>query len=161
MGFDQKFPLQASKQRASRKAAVERLSHGPVWAGWSQESNPQAKGWLLGIPVWEQQTMMFPITSSPRKKRGPSAMGRPSHQESESAFRVSGDTRDSLQASKDNWERGRLIRETRRVEKSGCPEQDQLSEKGSWEETLKNIHAALGEHQLIHAAALDLFPSWR
>lgn len=56
---------------------MERLSHGPVRAGWSGESNPQAKGWLRdgswGILVWEQQMMKFPITSSLSKEHVPVA----------------------------------------------------------------------------------------
>ena len=146
---------------------MERLSHGPVRAGWSGESNPQAKGWLSGHPSVRAADDDIPHCLFPKEGTCPghSATRRAPQQEAaDSALRVSGDTRDNLQASKDSWEMGRpdrAIRETGRGEKSGCPEQGQLSGEGSWGKTLKSIHTASREHRPIHAAALDLFPSWR
>lgn len=77
--------------------------------------------------------------------------------------RSQGFTRDNVQASEDSWEVGkadRAIRQSKNMVKWRCPEQSQLSGEGSWGKTLKNNHRASHECWLIHAAALDLFPSW-
>lgn len=87
---------------------MERLSHGPFGAGWSRESNPQAKGQLWGIPAWEQ-----PLPQARHKSWSRLWEGLLSRASADSALGVSGDTRDNLQ---DSWGMGRpnrAIKETR------------------------------------------------
>lgn len=86
--------------------------------GWmSGESNPQAKGWLLGHPSVGAADDEVPYHLFPQQGTCPScsAMGRAPQHYADSALGVSGDTRDDLQASEDSWEMGRpgrAIRET-------------------------------------------------
>jgi len=146
---------------------MERMSQGPVRAGWSGESTPQAKRQLSEHPSVGAADHDAPRHLFPKQGTCPgcSAMGRaPQRDHPYSALGVSGDTRDNLQASEDSWEMrrpDRAIRVTRRGGKSGCPEQGQLSGAGSCGKMLENIHAAPHERRPVRAAALDLFPSWR
>lgn len=101
---------------------------GPARAGWSRESNPQAKGRLSGHPRVGAADNDIPCCLFPTKGTCPShsAMGRAP----QTLTLPSGDTRDDLQASEDGWETGRpdrAIRETGRGGKSVFPEQGQLS----------------------------------
>lgn len=142
---------------------MERLSQVP--SGLDGAGNPSpSQGTALGHPSVRAADDDVPHCLFPKQGTCPghSAMGRaPQQDDADSAIGVSGDTRDPLQASEDSWQMGRQHRATReagRGEKTASQSRVSYVGKGTRGKPLKK---APHKHWTIHAAALDLFPSWR